>query len=144
MVFAVVHTIKLNFKHIPLYMATDKKNQVDKHWILHVLYCLYGPLARYIKLRVAHAPGMPGTFTPPPRFSDPDMHHGTCVTTCVTHVSWCMPLNRGFLWSWWRGKRSRNSRRTRNPQCYVSGKRPMRWPGHKWWILDKHNADLTI
>ena len=26
----------------------------------------YGPLARYVKSRVAHAPGMPGTFTPPP------------------------------------------------------------------------------
>ena len=38
-----------------------------------------GPLARYVKLRVAHAPGMPGTFSPPPRVSDPDMHHGTCV-----------------------------------------------------------------
>ena len=25
-----------------------------------------GPLARYVKLWVAHAPGMPGTFTPPP------------------------------------------------------------------------------
>ena len=24
------------------------------------------PLARYIKLRVAYAPGMPGTFSPPP------------------------------------------------------------------------------
>ena len=23
---------------------------------------------------------MPGTFSPPPRVSDPDMHHGTCVT----------------------------------------------------------------
>ena len=45
-----------------------------------------GPLARYVNLRVAHAPGMPGTFFPPPRFSDPDMHHGTCVT----HVPWCM------------------------------------------------------
>ena len=27
----------------------------------------------------------------------------------------------------WRGKRSRNSRRMRNPQYYVSGKRPMAW-----------------
>ena len=35
-----------------------------------------GPLARYVKLRVAHAPGMPGTFSLPPRVSDPDMHHG--------------------------------------------------------------------
>ena len=39
-----------------------------------------GPLTRYVKLRVAHAPGMPGTFPPPPRVIDPDMHHGTCVT----------------------------------------------------------------
>ena len=34
-----------------------------------------GPLARYVKLRVAYAPGMSGTFSPPPRVSDPDMHH---------------------------------------------------------------------
>ena len=39
-----------------------------------------GPLAGYVNLRVAHAPGMPGTFSPPPLLSDPDMHHGTCVT----------------------------------------------------------------
>ena len=63
------------------------------------------PLARYVKLRFAHAPGMPGTFSPPARASDPDMHHGTCVT----HVPWCMPgsLTSGFLWSRWRGIRSR-------------------------------------
>ena len=49
---------------------------------------------------VAHAPGMPGTFCPPPRVSDPDIHHGTCVK----HVPWCMPgsLTSGFLWSRWR------------------------------------------
>ena len=80
-----------------------------------------GPLARYVKLRVVHAPGMPGTFSPPPRVSDPDMHHGTCVT----HVPWCMPgsLTSGFLWNWWRGKRPRHSRCMRNPQFHVSGKR---------------------
>ena len=62
-------------------------------------------------------------FPPPPRFSDPDMHHGTCVT----HVPWCMPgsLTNGFLWSERQGKHSRYSRRMRNPQIYVSGKRPM-------------------
>ena len=38
------------------------------------------PLAGYVKLWVAHAPGMPGTFSPVPRVSNPDMHHGTCVT----------------------------------------------------------------
>ena len=83
----------------------------------------HGPLTRYVKLRVAHAPGMPGTFSPPPRVSDPDMHHGTCVT----HVPWCITgsLTSGFLGNRWRGKRSRHSRRMRNSQFYVSGKRPM-------------------
>ena len=86
------------------------------------MWC-HGPLARYVKLRVTHAPGMPGTFSPPPRVSDPDMHHGTCVM----HVPWCMPwlLNSGFLGSRWRGKRSRHSWRMRNPQFFVSGKRPI-------------------
>ena len=52
----------------------------------------HGPLTRYVKLRVAHAPGMPGTFPPcgplqrKSLVSDPGMHHGTCVT----HVPWCM------------------------------------------------------
>ena len=88
--------------------------------VLSTDHITYGPLARYVKLRVAHAPGMPGTFSLPPWVSDPDMHHGTCVT----HVLWCMPgsLYSGFLWSQWREKRSR---RMRNPQFYVSGKRPM-------------------
>ena len=83
----------------------------------------HGPLARYVKLRMAHAPGMPGTFSPPPQVSDPDMRHGTCVT----HVPWCMSgsLTSGFLWIRWRGKRSRHSRRMRNPQFYASGKRPI-------------------
>ena len=55
------------------------------------------PLGRYVKLGVAHAPGMTGTFSPPPLVSDPGMHHGTCVT----HVPWCMPgsLTSSFLWS---------------------------------------------
>ena len=82
-----------------------------------------GPLVRYVKLRFPHAPGMPGTFSPPPRASDPDMHHGTCVT----HVPWCMPgsLTSGWLWSRWRAIRSRHPRRMRNPHFHVSGKKPM-------------------
>ena len=46
----------------------------------------HGPLIRYVNLRVAHVPGMPGTLSPPPRVTDPDLHHGTWVT----QVSWCM------------------------------------------------------
>ena len=86
-----------------------------------------GPLARYVRLRVAHAPGIPGTFSPPPRVSDPDMHHDTCVM----QVSLCMSgsLTSNFLWSRWQEKRSRHYRRMRNPQFYVSGKRPMHIAG---------------
>ena len=79
----------------------------------------YQPLATYVKLRVVHAPGMLGTFFPPLRVSDSDMHHGTCVT----HVPWCMPgsLTSGSLWS----------RCIHNPQLCVSGKRPIGWEYHK-------------
>ena len=50
-----------------------------------------------------------------------------CTGNTVTHVSWCMPglLNSGFLWSRWRRKPSRHSRRMNNPQLYVFGKRPI-------------------
>ena len=76
------------------------------------------------RIAVAHVMRIPGTFSPPPRVSDPGMHHGTCVT----HVPWCMPgsLISGFLWSWWRGNRPRLSRRMCNLQFYVTGKRSMR------------------
>ena len=71
---------------------------------------------------------MSETFSPPPRVSDPNMHHDTCVA----HVPWCMPgsLTSGFLR--WRGKRFRHSRRLRNSQFCVSGKRPM---VQNWYIV---------
>ena len=67
-------------------------------WAIVILQQCNGPLTRYAKLRVAHAPGMPGTFSPPPRVSDPDMHH----STCVTHVPWCLPgsLISSIVGSW--------------------------------------------
>ena len=51
----------------------------------------HGPLIKYVKLRIGHAPGMSETFSPhplqrKPLVSEPGMHHGTCVT----HVPWCM------------------------------------------------------
>ena len=36
-------------------------------------WSFHGPLVRYVKLRIAHAPGMPRTFSPPPRVSDPNI-----------------------------------------------------------------------
>ena len=54
-------------------------------------YAWHGPLTRYVQLRVAHAPGMPGNFPchqlqRKPLVSDSGMHH----VTCVMHASWCM------------------------------------------------------
>ena len=51
----------------------------------------HGPLTRYATLWVAHAPGMPGTFSlspisKKPFVSDPGMHYGTCDK----HVPWCV------------------------------------------------------
>ena len=68
-------------------------------------------------------------FPPPQQVSDPDMHHGTCVT----HVPRCMPgsLTSGFLWSRWREKRSRHSRRMRNRNFMYLVRGPLgldRWP----------------
>ena len=73
---------------------------------------------------------MPGTFSPPPRVSDSDMHHGTCMA----YMPWCMSgsLINGFLWSRWWGKRSRHSRCMRNPQFHASGKRPISNEFHTW------------
>ena len=94
-----------------------------------------GPLTRYGNLRVAHAPGMPETFSPPPRVSNPDVHQ----CTCVTHVPWCMPglLTSGYIRSHWRRKCSRHSRRMRNTQYSVSGKRPM-----AEWVIEQ--LDITV
>ena len=104
-------------------LTHDKPLSPSLQWLTH------GPRIRYIKLRVAHAPGMPGLLSPPQRLSDPGMHQGTCVT----HVPECMPgsLTRSFIWSRWREKRSRHSRRMRNPHFYLSGKRSI----DAWWCI---------
>ena len=92
--------------------------------------------------------GMPGTFSPPPRVSDPNMHH----RTCVPHVPWCMlgSLTSGLLWNRWREKRSRHSRGMHNPQVYESGKRPIGhltpWSenhGYRTQVWDKKSYRLT-
>ena len=40
---------------------------------------LHGPLARYVQLRVPHAPEMPWPFT---------RHHGLAIPTCITARAW--------------------------------------------------------
>ena len=104
-------------------LCVDKSSQTNIFtigWVsLNILYCEHGvsfwlsPSRIHVqahpwascqirKIAGAHAPGMPGTFSPSPQLNDPDMHHGTCVT----HVPWCMPgsLTSGFLCNRRRGK----------------------------------------
>ena len=71
-----------------------------------------------LKIAGCACTGNAGNVFPPPRVSDPDMHHGTCVTP--------RSLTSGFHCRRWLGKRSRHSRRMRNLQFYVSGERPIR------------------
>ena len=98
--------------------------------------CVHGPLAGYVKLRVAHAPGMPVTFTLPPWVSDPDIHHATCAP----HEPRCRSgsLTSGFLWSRWRGKRSGipGACATHNFTYLVRGPLAEHWQG--WQALSNH------
>ena len=145
--FLVIRRIISQSHHMADRLARARNSQIDANDIANImawwpvrnnlyllpkgdgsnsLSCsLHGPLIGYVKSRVVYAPRTPGTFSPPPRVSDPDIHHGTCVM----HVSWCTPgsLTSGFLWNRWRGKRSRHSRCMRNPRFFVSDKRPRKF-----------------
>ena len=80
----------------------------------------HGPLARYLKLRVAQAPGMPGTFSRSQWVSNPCMHHCPIVsnvplnnidsaflsmhyqflnqTVCILLATRCFMLQRHTTW----------------------------------------------
>ena len=85
--------------------------------------CLHGPLTRYVKLQVAHAPGMSGTFSPPPTSMKTAFYRSRHASRHVRHARVVMHV--GIANRRWRGKRSRHSRHMRNSQIYVFGKRPM-------------------
>ena len=80
------------------YFSFSKMGDFKKIWSFFRVIILSSLHYVMITLRIAHAPGMPGMFSRrrmqgKPLVSDPDMHHGTCVT----HVTWCMsgPLTSG-------------------------------------------------
>ena len=84
-----VHTICCHYHFLTLTIQ-------DMHSIKHIWLILQWPVLPWASYQtrtigIAHAPGIPGTFSPPrlhrkPLVSDPGMHHGTCVS----HVPWCM------------------------------------------------------
>ena len=91
------------------------------HGKTHV--CYNGLLTRYVKLRIAHAPVMSGRFSLSltstettsyrPWHASQYVHH----TPAVMHVRIAIPQ--------WQRKCSWHSRHIRNPQFYVSSKRPI-------------------
>ena len=83
----------------------------------------HGPLTRYVKLRVVHAPGMPGMFSSPPTSKETASWRSRHASRHVHHAGTLMHV--GITDPRCRRKRSRRSRRMRNPHFYVSGKRPI-------------------
>ena len=99
------------------------RNTEPPSWRERWLHWSHGTFTRYVKLRVAHAAGMPGRFSQPltskktdgqlSRHASRHVHHARAVT----HVGIANPR--------WRVNRSHHSLRMRNPQFYASGKRPI-------------------
>ena len=99
-------------------------NQIN----IWIFLCCHGPLTSYVKLRVAHALGVPGTFSPPPNSMETASLRFRYASRHVRHAHAVMHV--GIAKSRWRWKRSRHSRRMRNPQFYVSEKRSMLLHNH--------------
>ena len=78
--------------------------------ILHITQ--HGPLTRYVKLRVAHAPGMSGTFCPPSTSREIASWRSRHALRHVRHARAVMHV--GIANPRWREKRSRHFRRMRN------------------------------
>ena len=68
-------------------MKLFKSNtQIPRNQLLDSRVILsHGPLARYVKLRFAHARGMPGTFPPAADFEG---NRGLAIPTCITARAW--------------------------------------------------------
>ena len=84
--------MSFDLEHNTLPVAEELAHYRNWSQLLWVSYQI-----RKKKLRVLHAPGKPGTFSPQPQVSDSGMHHGTYER----HVPWCMlrSLTSDFLWS---------------------------------------------
>ena len=118
----------INIKLSRFYQNHVEPTQLSSTWSLlfatyiyiHLCLLTNGPLTRYPKLRVAHAPGLPGTFPPPPTSKETASKRSrhasrhVCDARAVMHVGIANPG--------WRGK---HSKRMRNSQLCVSGKRPI-------------------
>ena len=84
---------------------------------------LHGPVTRYVKLQVAHAPGMPGTFSPAADFKGNRL---LAIPACTTARAWrtCRDACRD-RWPAVTGKTFPAFPAHAHPHFCVSGKRPI-------------------
>ena len=105
----------------------------------------HGPLTRYAKLQVAHAPGMPGTFPPAADFEG---NRYLAIPACITARAWrtCRDACRDRLPAV-TGKTFPAFPAHAHPQFCVSGKRPIEAETHgrsfaddsfKWIFLNEN------
>ena len=104
------------FDMFEAHVANTRQRQLPVKSLCHE------PFTRYMKLRVAHAPGKPGIFSPPPTSKETTSQRSRHASRHVRRARTVVHV--GIANPRWRGKRSRHSRRMRNPQFYASGKRP--------------------
>ena len=99
-------------------------------WVNRLCFVVAVPVQwasyKFVKMQVAHASGMPGTFSPPQTWKETIIWRSQHASRHVHHAGVVMHV--GIANQQWRGKRSQHSQRMLNPQFHVSGKRPMR----KW------------
>ena len=108
---------------------------------IHVVQ-IHEILARRVKLWVAHAPGMPGTFSPPPTSKETCSKQSQHASRHVRDARAVMQV--GIANPRWRVKRSRHSWHMRNPQFYVSGKRPIATPSPNGTKYHQHHGVIHL
>ena len=108
----IINTVRQNANGISLHNVNGRQ-----------IICRYGPLTRYVKLQVAHAPGMLGTFSPDADFK---WNRLLAIPACITARAWrtCRDACRDRLLAVTR-KTFPAFPAHAHPQFSVSGKRPM-------------------
>ena len=84
-----------------------------------------GPLTRYVKMWVAHVPGMSGTFSPPPTSKETASSRSRHASRHVRDAR--AVIHVGIAYPRWQGKRSRQSRRMRTRNFTYLARRAYRF-----------------
>ena len=131
--FALKLYTYLTCSHVSLWDVVQLYQEVvhNSKWLCWVILCVvshfsslwHGPLAKYVKLRVAHAPGMPRTFFPAADFTG---NRYLAIPACIMARAsrTCRDACRDRLPAM-AGKTFPSFPVHAHPQFYVSGKRPI-------------------